>query len=39
MYKDKNITKNDIFKEMFKVYTEYIAGKEWRGLFKFGEKQ
>ena len=36
--KDKKKTKSDIFKEMFKTYTEYIAEKEWRKLFEFGEE-
>ena len=36
--KDKKKTKSDIFKEMFETYTEYIAEKEWRELFEFGEE-
>lgn len=38
MARTEKKTKSDIFKEMFKTYTEYIAEKEWRELFEFGEE-
>ncbi|HAW60349.1 MAG TPA: CopG family transcriptional regulator [Actinobacteria bacterium] len=31
-------TKSDLFREMIRVYEEYLAEKEWQELFKFGEE-
>ena len=36
--KTEDKSRSEIFKEMFKIYKESLAEKEWRELFSFGSE-
>ncbi|MDO8886865.1 ribbon-helix-helix protein, CopG family [Candidatus Oleimmundimicrobium sp.] len=36
--KDQGKTKSNLLRDAIRVYEEYLAEKEWRELFEFGEE-
>ncbi|NIM47523.1 MAG: ribbon-helix-helix protein, CopG family [Candidatus Aenigmarchaeota archaeon] len=36
--KAENKTKSQLFRDMFAVYEEYIAEKEWQEIFRYGKE-
>jgi metal-responsive CopG/Arc/MetJ family transcriptional regulator len=36
--KAENKTKSQLFRDMFAVYKEYVAEKEWQEIFRYGKE-